>query len=71
MEYLETESFCKEYGCTPFIGSMSEQPYFTVQAFNIIRGTRNGYEARRQQEMKQRMDAQANRSNQDQTTRKR
>lgn len=71
MDFLEIESFCKEYGCTPFEGSMFTQPNFVVQAFNIIRATRNSYESRRQQEMKQKMEAQTSKSKQGQTIRKR
>ncbi len=50
-EYLDLESFCKDYGCLPFEGSMSEQPNIVIEAFNTIRAVRGNFELEKQKEI--------------------
>ena len=46
-EIIEMEAFCSEYKCLPYSGAMDEQPQKLIDAFNVIRGTKNEYQARK------------------------
>ena len=45
------ESFCTEYHKLPFEGAALDQPADLIDVFNIIRGIRNEYQWRKNQQM--------------------
>lgn len=53
---LEMESFCEEYKCLPFPGSMGDQPNKLVEAFNIIRATKAIYLKEKELKEKENID---------------
>lgn len=62
MAILEMESFCSEYSCLPYNGGIESQPAKIVQAFNVIRSVKIGYQARKTEKMTRDQKKNANRN---------
>lgn len=52
-EWVEIESSAKEYHQLPFPGALLEQPLKAIQALNVIRSTKNLWQMRKMEKLKQ------------------
>ncbi len=47
-EYLKLFVMCKEFHCLPFEGGYMDQPAIYTEAFELIQGIMNEYQAKQQ-----------------------
>jgi hypothetical protein len=50
------ESACFNYHCLPYDGGIFDQPLYLMEAFNIIRSTKNRYENKNIEEITKNMN---------------